>query len=429
MVPVMEGVLQLIPAVAAFATGATAPRISDLSSSGELPPEAIFEKLDSYIEPQAPGPDLGQNDNIRAPMLFAAEGSSQSPAAGGGPSGLGSGNGGDDNVGGGCWAMRRLVGLKSGERMSAIRGMKNADELANTILLDLAGIPLDSDQLVYLSDIAKTMNEYVRAGKGIGWEGSISVLQMIARAVDGLTDYVKPNGVEEGPWIGGKPAIQLGKMLMRPILSATDYVERSLIASERLNRDLAYKLASIYQVAAMKGEIYEAEMERMDKGKSSLIYQAHVGSTILQLMNVRERFEGIDRTDIADGVQSALESFIAYHGVTQRNYEAMAIEAVVTFLNTNIDRIYLPVSVSDNIEGAERERLIDHYKDIRFSNFMTKVRYMIDGNRRFAIRIMFGCMKAFQGHDDSRQGEVFTELFKTEQVLTEKMMNAGFLKE
>jgi hypothetical protein len=134
-------------------------------------------------------------------------------------------------------------------------------------------------------------------------------------------------------------------------------------------------------------------MARLSLGINSPAYRAHVGRTVLQLIDVKERFERLGKEEDVREVTRVLTSAIVHHGFTPDS-QSRALDSVLGYLRAKIEGIY---------KNPADERLD------READFLVNLRYLIDGNRRFGPMILLNCAEIFFEMNDQEKRRMLTK--------------------
>lgn len=386
--PQIQLALQLVPLTSAEISRSTVSTVSPAphwDASGY-----------SYVEPKG---SVSETRPVRAPRLFASSGD-ETGAAGSAPPpppGAGSnddGSGSDAKPG---WSFLPSLKAPPHERLYTIRQMSSADEIAQSVLIDLTDIGREGDQLRYMEGVAETVDEFLHSGGHLDHKDMVGAIHMIARAADELTGFITLERAEMTA--GLVPA----RATMRWLTKSADHLERMLLGGGEMDRETAGRLADIYLVTAVKGANSEAHMSRRSDGINSLEHRAHIGKTFLQLIDVMDRYKMLGREDDAEMVRGILYEAAARHGFPQSIKSAR--EAAVDLLRSKIEYIY---GSSDPSVRSEREAV-----------FLRSLRYIIDGNRRFAPFILLDCQDIFLEIGDDVRRKRMNMMMRNETVLTD----------
>jgi hypothetical protein len=345
---------------------------------------------DTYFYAPPDGASKGGSRVFRVPMHFASSASGAGSAGSVPPPPPGAGSNDDGSGDGGvAFGLKQATSFNVDEveRLFRMKRMASAEAFGQSIVLDLAELHSEVDQLRYLDGVAKTVNEYVHSGNNLGFGAMVEVLDLITAATDDITKFITPERVDD------KVGAGLSTVIMRRIIGAADHLERFLLASDSMDRGTAERLARIYFIAAVKGSGCDAVMARLSLGVNSPAYRAHVGRTVLQLIDVKERFEQLGREDDARDVTRVLTSVIVHHGFTPDS-QRRALDSVLGYLREKIEGIYR--NPAD--EKLDRE-----------ADFLRNLRYLLDGNRRFGPMILFNCAEIFFEMNDQEKRRMFTK--------------------
>lgn len=364
---------------------------------------------DSYFDapPKGAADDGARVFRVPTRFAFSADEAGSTGSTPPPPPGAGSNDDGSGDAGVG-FKLRPAPTLRVSEveRLFSVKQMDSVETLKRSIALDLAEIKRDAeikrrdvDQLDYLRDVAKTLDEYVRSGRHLEPKAMVEALAFISSAADGFTEFITPKSVD------GKAGADASTVLMKHLTSSADYLERFILEKDTMDRETAEWLARIYFVAAVKGSGCDALSTRLLLGINSPAYRAHVGRTILQLIDVKERFERLGKSDDMHDVMRALTAVTVHHGFTP-NTQKNAFDSVVSFLRSDIEAIYK--SPVDKRSYGKK-------------TFMRNLRYVIDGNRRFGPSILFNCAEIFFEMEDKAKERDFTKWGANDNLLSSKL--------
>ncbi len=366
----------------------------------------------SYIEPKgafAAGP------TSKAPVLWARPGDGAGSASSSPPPPPGAGShddGGGSRKAGPGWSSIPSLNASDRDRLGAVKAMRGADEISASVMVDLTRIEGEANELKYLADVAETVDELLHSGNHLDRRELVGALHLIARAAEELTGSVTIERV--GMSAGLAPA----RVLMKSLTRSADHLERMLLHAGSMDRETAAKLADIYLVTAVKGANCEAHMSRFTDGISSFAHRAHIGKTVLQLIDVAERYRllGMDRE--MERVRGILTDAACRHGFPGSMQKAR--DAVMDYLRRKIEFIYARVSVDPKLSEREIDRRVRAARVEREADFLRSLRYAIDGNRKFAALILLMCQDVFRNMGDREMWKRMNRWMKSETDLTHR---------
>lgn len=295
------------------------------------------------------------------------------------------------------------------QRLDVLRQMTSAEEISNSVLIDLTSTSGATRQLDYLAGVVRSVDGLVHGDHRLGCADLVDVLLLLATAIDEISEFVS---VEHTIL---HPGLQNVRNSMTWLAETADRLEHGLLESEKIDNATAGKLARVYLVTVVKGGCCEANRARFTWGIGSSTHRAFVGNVVERLADLIWRFgvigDGNGAGTARELLRRARHHFGPYlaHGKTR--------EAIVSFLHAKIRFMYDPLTTSaDIVDSERRKRFLESFPE-REAAFTTCLDYFTRGNRRLSPAILDSCGKVFCEIGDDMRAQRLGKLAREEQSL------------
>ncbi|MBN1282890.1 MAG: hypothetical protein JXA24_03870 [Proteobacteria bacterium] len=330
-----------------------------------------------------------------AQLLMASEIGGGSPS---GPAFPPSGSGGGDGEGGGRvkgpWSAIPSLNASATDRVSAMLTMTSAEEIKNSIMVDLAGMKSDEAQLDYLNDVLSTMGSLAHGKGALKAREMTEVAHLVACAADGLTGSITASDVQMAE------GLKEARDTMRQIVAVADRLERTILDSGDMDRATAGRLAHIYAIAALKGACCEANIARAETGVRDRAYKAHAARALLLLLDTAKRFRRLGKEGEEQNIMDRIEEFAEGNGITGAP-QKWAMLTITKFLEDDIKYMH-------RRGGAKGEEV-----------FRRNLTFAMQGNRSLGPAVLENCIGILYASGDAERYNRYTEWYRREIMLSE----------